>query len=197
MKLPKNKKKIIILSSLAVIVLAGAIGGFVAREKILASMGTQTTSRSAPIVTEYEPKKTELTEINDRKKSKGAKQEGETLGARSQSSAQGGSSTSSTRTSDSKLQQESTYVKPIPRSTTCNEALKRTYTTDYNTKVAAENTRWKAVIAAIQADAASKGLTSGNYIDSQTKKQLPYHTATLANLKSSYQAKMTAINCAK
>lgn len=78
---------------------------------------------------------------------------------------------------------------------TCNESMKSSYTSLYNSKVNAENTSWYNQIEAWNNDAARRGVSFGGYVQSMINENKPAHDARLAQLQTQYYQNLASINC--
>lgn len=84
---------------------------------------------------------------------------------------------------------------PTPATPTCNESMKSSYTSLYNSKVNAENASWYNQIEAWNNDAARRGVSFGGYVQGMINDNKPAHDARLAQLQTQYYQNLASINC--
>lgn len=86
---------------------------------------------------------------------------------------------------------------PTPSTPTCNESMKSSYTSLYNSKVNAENAIWYNQIEAWNNYAAGNGVGGAfsGYVQSMINDNKPAHDARLAQLQTQYYQNLASINC--
>lgn len=90
---------------------------------------------------------------------------------------------------------QQTATNPTPATPTCNESMKSSYTTLYNSKVNAENASWSNQINAWNDYAAGHGMAFSGYTQSMINDNKPAHDARLAQLQTQYYQNLASINC--
>lgn len=90
---------------------------------------------------------------------------------------------------------QQTATNPTPATPTCNESMKSSYTSLYNSKVNAENASWYNQIEAWNNDAARRGVSFGGYVQGMINDNKPAHDARLAQLQNQYYQNLASINC--
>jgi len=84
---------------------------------------------------------------------------------------------------------------PTPTAPTCNESMKSSYTSLYNSQVNAENASWANQINAWNSYAAGNGMSFSGYVQDQINQNKPAHDARLAQLQTQYYQNLASINC--
>lgn len=119
----------------------------------------------------------------------------------STSSTQTQASTSSPTTSNPTAQTNSSTTPqhaataPAPTAPTCNESMKLSYTSLYNSKVNAENASWYNQINAWNTYASEHGMAFSGYTQSMIDQYKPAHDARLAQLQTQYHQNLASVNC--
>ena len=92
---------------------------------------------------------------------------------------------------------QQTATSPTPSTPTCNESMKSSYTSLYNSKVNAENASWYNQIEAWNNYAAGNGVGGAfsGYVQSMINENKPAHDARLAQLQTQYYQNLASINC--
>lgn len=84
---------------------------------------------------------------------------------------------------------------PTPTTPTCNQSMKSSYTSLYNSQVNAENASWSNQINAWNDYAAGHGMAFSGYTQSMINDNKPAHDARLAQLQTQYYQNLVSINC--
>ena len=106
--------------------------------------------------------------------------------------------TQPTQTPTTPQQTTTTTIAPTPvTAPTCNETMKSSYTSLYNSKVNAENAIWYNQIEAWNNYAAGNGVGGAfsGYVQSMINENKPAHDARLAQLQTQYYQNLASINC--
>ena len=106
--------------------------------------------------------------------------------------------TQPTQTPTTPQQTTTTTIAPTPvTAPTCNETMKSSYTSLYNSKVNAENAIWYNQIEAWNNYAAGNGVGGAfsGYVQSMINENKPAHDAKLAQLQAQYYQNLASINC--
>ena len=90
---------------------------------------------------------------------------------------------------------QQTATNPTPATPTCNQSMKSSYTSLYNSKVNAENASWSNQINAWNDYAAGHGMAFSGYVQEQINQNKPAHDARLAQLQTQYYQNLASINC--
>lgn len=90
---------------------------------------------------------------------------------------------------------QQTATTPTPATPTCNEAMKTSYTSLYNSKVNAENASWNNQITAWNNYASSHGMAFSGYVQDQINQNKPAHDARLAQYQTEYYQNLASVNC--
>lgn len=99
-----------------------------------------------------------------------------------------------TQTNTSTVPQQ-TATTPTPATPTCNESMKSSYTSLYNSQVASENASWNNQITAWNNYASAHGMAFSGYVQDQINQNKPAHDARLAQLQTQYYQNLASINC--
>lgn len=84
---------------------------------------------------------------------------------------------------------------PTPTAPTCNESMKSSYTSLYNSQVNAENASWTNQITAWNNYASANGMAFSGYVQSMINDNKPAHDARLAQLQTQHYQNLASINC--
>lgn len=106
--------------------------------------------------------------------------------------------TQPTQTPTTPQQTTTTTIAPTPvTAPTCNETMKSSYTSLYNSKVNAENAIWYNQIEAWNNYAAGNGVGGAfsGYVQSMINENKPAHDARLAQLQTQHYQNLASINC--
>lgn len=104
--------------------------------------------------------------------------------------------TQPTQTPTTPQQTTTTTIAPTPvTAPTCNETMKSSYTSLYNSQVNAENASWYNQIDAWSRYAAGHGMAFSGYVQDQINQNKPAHDARLAQLQTQYHQNLASINC--
>ena len=90
---------------------------------------------------------------------------------------------------------QQTATNPTPTTPTCNQSVKSSYTSLYNSKVNAENASWNNQITAWNNYASSHGMAFSGYVQDQINQNKPAHDARLAQYQTEYYQNLASINC--
>lgn len=90
---------------------------------------------------------------------------------------------------------QQTATTPTPTTPTCNQSMKSSYTSLYNSQVNAENASWNNQINAWNSYAAGNGMAFSGYVQDQINQNKPAHDARLAQLQTQYYQNLASINC--
>lgn len=101
-------------------------------------------------------------------------------------------STTPQQTTTSTTPQQTTAPTTTP---TCNESMKSSYASLYNSQVNAENASWTNQINAWNDYAAGHGMAFSGYTQSMIDQYKPAHDARLAQLQAQYYQNLASINC--
>lgn len=101
--------------------------------------------------------------------------------------------TQPTQTATDTTPQQTTTPTPTPP--TCNESMKSSYTSLYNSQVNAENASWANQITAWNNYASGTGNSFSGYTQSMINDNKPAHDARLAQLQTQYYQNLVSINC--
>lgn len=101
--------------------------------------------------------------------------------------------TQPTQTATNTTPQQTTT--PTPTTPTCNESMKSSYTSLYNSQVASENANWNNQITAWNNYASSHGMAFSGYVQDQINQNKPAHDARLAQYQTQYYQNLASINC--
>ena len=104
--------------------------------------------------------------------------------------------TNPTQTATSTAPQQTT-TNPTPTTPTCNESMKSSYTSLYNSQVNAENASWNNQINAWRDEATGRGVGGAfsGWVQEQINQNKPAHDARLAQLQTQYYQNLASINC--
>lgn len=91
--------------------------------------------------------------------------------------------------------QQATTPAPTPTAPTCNESMKLSYTSLYNSQVNAENASWTNQINTWNSYASAHGMSFSGYVQDQINQNKPAHDARLAQLQVQYYQNLASINC--
>lgn len=98
-------------------------------------------------------------------------------------------------TETSTVQSTQNNTTPTPTPPTCNESMKASYTSLYNSQVNAENASWANQITAWNNYAAANGLSFSGYVQDQINQNKPAHDARLAQYQTQYYQNLISISC--
>jgi len=90
---------------------------------------------------------------------------------------------------------QQTATNTTPTTPTCNQSMKSSYTSLYNSQVNAENASWNNQINAWNSYAAANGMAFSGYVQNQINQNKPAHDARLAQLQTQYHQNLASINC--
>lgn len=90
---------------------------------------------------------------------------------------------------------QQTATSPTPATPTCNQSMKSSYTSLYNSQVNAENASWNNQINAWSRYAAGHGMAFSGWVQEQIKQNKPAHDARLAQYQTQYYQNLISINC--
>jgi len=119
-----------------------------------------------------------------------------TTSTQSQASTSSPSTIQPTQTNTSTTPQQTATV-PTPTAPTCNESMKSSYTSLYNSQVNAENASWNNQINAWHDEATGRGVGGAfsGYVQGMIDQYKPAHDARLAQLQTQYYQNLASINC--
>lgn len=112
--------------------------------------------------------------------------------------------TTTPSSSNNQQNNQSIYTTPVAetqqeavqeQAAVCNEAMKSSYTSSYNSQLAAENARWANQVNSIMSEAARRGNTFSGIPQGQIDEARPTHDAIVAQLQSQYYQNLMLINC--
>ena len=90
---------------------------------------------------------------------------------------------------------QKTATATTPTAPTCNESMKSSYTSLYNSQVASEDASWNNQITAWNNYASAHGMSFSGYTQSQIDANKPAHDAKLAQYQTQYYQNLASINC--
>ena len=90
---------------------------------------------------------------------------------------------------------QQTATSPTPATPTCNQSMKSSYTSLYNSQVNAENASWNNQINAWRGEATGRGGAFSGWVQEQINQNKPAHDARLAQLQTQYHQNLASINC--
>ena len=90
---------------------------------------------------------------------------------------------------------QTTTTTPTPTTPTCNESMKLSYKSLYDSQVNAENASWSNQVNAWNSYASAHGMSFSGYVQDQINQNKPAHDARLAQLQVQYYQNLASINC--
>ncbi len=117
-----------------------------------------------------------------------------TTSTHTQASTSSPSTSQPTQTNTSTTLQQTTTA-PTPTAPTCNEFMKSSYTSLYNSQLNAENADWNNQISAWQSDAQRRGMFYSGLVQGMINDNKPAHDARLAQLQTQYYQNLVSVNC--
>ncbi len=112
-----------------------------------------------------------------------------------QSKAQTPTTTNQQTQTNANTAPQQTATTPTPATPICNESMKSSYTSLYNSQVTSENTSWNNQITAWNNYASAHGMSFSGYTQSQIDANKPAHDAKLAQYQTQYYQNLASINC--
>lgn len=82
-----------------------------------------------------------------------------------------------------------------PQKVSCNESMKTSYTSLYNSQISAENARWASQVNGFNNQATGNGGSFSGGAQDKMNQYKPAHDAKIASINNTYQSNLASINC--
>lgn len=82
-----------------------------------------------------------------------------------------------------------------PEKVSCNESMKASYTSLYNSQISAENARWANQVNGFNNQATGSGGSFSGGAQDKINQYKPAHDARIASINNDYQSNLASINC--
>lgn len=82
-----------------------------------------------------------------------------------------------------------------PQKVSCNESMKASYTSLYNSQISAENASWSNRVNQWGNEASARGMSFSGYVQDKINQNKPAHDARIASINSNYQSNLSSVSC--
>lgn len=187
-----SKLKLIGLVAIVPILIAGTVVAYNVATPPKTVNNAQTEQAKTPSETDKQTNKSERVDVTPEDQT--ASESTTDTPTQSTSQAPTATTTNPTQTATSTAPQQTT-TNPTPTTPTCNQSMKSSYTSLYNSQVNAENASWNNQINAWRDEATGRGGAFSGWVQEQINQNKPAHDARLAQLQTQYHQNLASINC--
>ena len=82
-----------------------------------------------------------------------------------------------------------------PRRVSCNESMKASYTSLYNSQISAEDASWSNRVSQWNSEASARGISFSGYVQDKINQNKPTHEARITSINSNHQSNLASIDC--